>query len=93
MSLTYRQYVNDTLVLVKPTDIPIVLNKFNTFDKSLDFTDENFKDGSVHFLDLDITDSGIDIFLKDTHIGHYTHFSSFEPWGHKTAWIKSFFFY
>ena len=45
----YRRCVDDTLVLVKPTDILTVLNKFNTFDKNLNFTVENFKDGSVHF--------------------------------------------
>ena len=48
---------------------------------------ENFKDGSVHFIDLNVTD----IFCKDTHTGQYTHFSTFEPLGHKTAWIKSLF--
>ena len=28
----YRRYIDNTLVLVKPTDIPTVLNKFNTFE-------------------------------------------------------------
>ena len=31
----YRRYVDDTLVLIKPEDIPFVLNKFNSFDKNL----------------------------------------------------------
>ena len=31
----YRRYVDDTLVLIKPKDIPFVLNKFNSFDKNL----------------------------------------------------------
>ena len=88
----YRRYVDDILVLVKPTDIPTVLNKFNAFDKNLNPTVENFKDGSVQFLDLNVTDKGIAIFRKDTHTGQYTHFSRFEPWGRKTAWIKSLFY-
>ena len=36
----YRRYVDDTLVLgfIKPWDIPAVLDKFNSFDKNLQFT-------------------------------------------------------
>ena len=29
----YRRYVDDTLVLIKPSDISTVLEKFNKFDK------------------------------------------------------------
>ena len=70
----YRRYVDDTLVLIKPSDIPFVLNKFNSFDKNLKFTVDTFQDGTVHFLDLEITDSCIDVFRKQTHSGQYTHF-------------------
>ena len=87
----YRRYVGDRLVLIKPTDIPFVLNKFNSFDKNLRFTVDTFQDGTVHLLDLEITDSGIDVFRKLTHTGQYTHFKSFEPWARKTTWIKSLF--
>ena len=45
----------------------------------------------VHFLDLEISQSGIDIYRKPTHTGQYTHFDSFEPWARKTAWIRSLF--
>ena len=47
----YRKYVDDTLVLIKLTDIPTVLEKFNKFDKNLQFTVDTFPDGVVHFLD------------------------------------------
>ena len=87
----YRRYVDDTLVLIKPSDIPFVLNKLNSFDKNLKFTVDTFQDGTVHFLNLEITDSGIDVFRKHTHTGQYTHFKSFEPWARKTTWIKSLF--
>ena len=63
----YRRYVDDTLVLIKPCDIPLVLKKFNSFDKNLNFTVDKFKDGKVHFLDLEISESGIDVFRKTTH--------------------------
>ena len=31
----YMRYVDDTLMLIKPNDIPIVLEKFNSFNKNL----------------------------------------------------------
>ena len=75
----YRRYVDDTLVLMKVSDIPFVLNKFNNFDKNLKFTVDTFDSGKVHFLDLEISQSGINIYRKPTHTGQYTHFDSFEP--------------
>ena len=47
----YRRYVDDTLVLIKPCDVPLVLKKFNSFDKNLNFTVDKFEDGKVHFVD------------------------------------------
>ena len=52
---------------------------------------DKFENGKVHFLDLEISESGIDVFRKTTHTGQYTNFHSFEPWSRKTAWIKSLF--
>lgn len=40
----YRRYVDDTLVLMKLSDIPYVLKKFNSFDKNLNFTVHTFTD-------------------------------------------------
>ena len=34
---------------------------------------------------------GTDIYRKDTHTGQYSHFSSFEPFYSKTAWVKSLY--
>ena len=78
----YRRYVDDTLVLIKQ-DIP--------FDKNLKFTVDNFENGKINFLNLEISDSGIDIFRKSTHTGQYTRFDSFEPGKRKTAWVRSLF--
>ena len=44
------------LVLIKPKDIPFVLNKFNSFDKNLKFTVDNFENSKINFLDLEISD-------------------------------------
>ena len=86
----YRRYVDDTLVVMKASDIPFVLKKFNSFDKNFNFTIDSFQNSDVHFLHLLITPN-VDVFRKTSHTGQYTHFSSFEPWGRKTAWIKSLF--
>ena len=48
----YRRYVDDTLVSIKPCDIPSVPKKFNSFGKNLNFTVDKFENGKVHFLDL-----------------------------------------
>ena len=77
-------------MLIEPSNIDFVLNKCNSFDNNLIFTVGTFPDGFVHFLDLKICESGIDVFRKSLHTGQYTHFSSFEPWGRKTAWSNHF---
>ena len=87
----YRRYVDDTLVLVKPSDIPAVLDKFNSFDKNLQFTVDTFPDNVIHFLDILISSDNTDVYYKSTHTGQYTNFSSFEPFSRKTAWVKSLF--
>ena len=75
----YKRYVDDTLVLIKPSNIPMILAKFHEFLTNLKFTIDTFPDGVIHFLDIEISVDGTDLYLKDTHTGQYTHFSSFEP--------------
>ena len=87
----YRRYVDDSLVLINPSDIPAVLDKFNSFDKNLQFTVDTFPDNVIHFLDILISSDNTDVYYKSTHNGQYTHFSSFEPFSRKTAWVKSLF--
>ena len=83
----YARYVDDTLLLIKPENVQKVLMKLNSFHKSLNFTFDSFPD-EVHFLDIKIEKNKTDIYRKDTHTGQYVHFTSFEPWYRKTAWIK-----
>ena len=63
----YRRYVDDTLVLIKPSDIPEILNKFNTFDKNIQFTIVNFPDIIINFLDILISSDNTDVYCKSTH--------------------------
>ena len=89
----YRRYVDDTLALIKISDIPEILDKFNGFDKNLKFTVDTFSDGTIHFLDILISNDNTDVYQKSTlHTGQYTNFSSFEPFSRKTAWVKSLFY-
>ena len=85
----YARYVDDTLLMVKPEDVDMILNKFNGFHRNLEFTVDRFVDVVPHFLDLEIHRSGISIFRKETHTAQFTHFASFTKWGHKIAWIRS----
>ncbi|XP_066913068.1 uncharacterized protein [Clytia hemisphaerica] len=83
----YMRFVDDTLLLIKPNDIPYVLNKFNSFDKNLQFTVDTFDDKNVHFLDIKINGTETDIFYKPTHTGQYSDFSSQTPWNFKISWV------
>ena len=76
----YRGYVDGTLILLKPNNIPLLLEKFNSFhnsQKNLKFTVDRFENDFVHFLDIKISCDGTGVYWKSTHTGQYTHFSSF----------------
>ena len=85
----YVRYVDDTLIVAKPSDFKTILETFNTFLPQIQFTLQEFPDNNVHFLDLQINSSDITIFRKPTHTGQCTHFSSFTTWSRKTAWIRA----
>ena len=46
ITVFYKRYVDDTLVLAKPSDIEHTLNTFNTFDSQIQFTVDQFPDTS-----------------------------------------------
>ena len=63
----YIRYVDNTLALIKESDINIVLKKLNSFHPSLKFTVDKFDDGIVHYLDIKTVDNKTDIYFQDTH--------------------------
>ena len=68
----YARFVDDTLVLAKPSEEPNILQKLNSFHSQIQFTHEEFTDNNdVHFLDIKITPTGTTIYRKSTHIGQY----------------------
>ena len=73
----YKHYIDDTLVLIKPSNIFAVLAKFNSFDPNLTFTVDTFSEGIVHSLDNKVSVDGTDIYRKDTHTSQYLHFFKF----------------
>ena len=79
------QCVDDTLILVKEKDIKLVHEGLNSFDKKMKFTIDNFPDGNVHFLEIQIDKNHTSIYYKPTHTGHFTHFRSQTLWHLKTA--------
>ena len=85
------RYVDDTLVLIKPTDIPTVAEKLNNYHENLNFTYDTFQNDIVHFLDIKIVNNQTDVYYKPTHTGQYTHFSSYTPWRLKTSWINALY--
>ena len=87
---SYITYVDDKLVLAKPSDITLILHKLNSYHPQIQFTNEEFVDNNdVHFLDIKITFNGTTIFRKNTHTGQYIHLTGFTLWTHKIAWIRS----
>ena len=87
----YIRYMDDTLVLIKKSDVPTVLQALNGFHKNLNFTVDTFEEKKVHFLDLLIDRNTTDIFYKDIHTGQYINFNSFVPWKLKVFWVKSLY--
>ena len=87
----YIQFMDDTLVLLKKSDVLIVLQALKGFHKNLNFTVDTFENKKVHFLHLLMDRNTTGIFYKDTHTGQYTNYNSFMPWKLKTSWFKSLY--
>ena len=85
----YKRYVDDILILMRPSDVQLILIKFNSFHPNLQFTVDEFSDNDIHFLGIYIHPSGTSVYRKPTHTGQYSHISSFTPWSRKIAWIRA----
>ena len=85
----YGRYVDDTLLVIKPSDIAKVHELIDSFDPNIQFTVDTFENEVPHFLDIEISPDGLTIFRKDTNTGQYVNIESYTNWNHKTAWIRS----
>ena len=68
----YIRYVDDTLLVLREKDIDIVLNRFNSFNKKLQFTVDTFENCAPYFLDIEICPNVLGMYHKNTQIGQYT---------------------
>ena len=76
-----RHYVDDCFLIVKASDIDVVFNTFNNFNKYLLFTLEEEKELKLNFLDLTIirkkkTHPVTGWYQKPTATGRYINFNS-----------------
>ena len=85
------RYIDVTLFVIKCKDVLCIQNLLNSFDPNLRFTVGLFQEEVLHLLDLELSPDGISIFRKKTNTSLCTHFSSYVPWTHCTAWIKNDF--
>ena len=65
----YIWFIDDTKVLMKKSDVPIVLQALNGFHEDLSFTVETFEDKKSNFSDLMKDRKLHNIFYKDNHTG------------------------
>ena len=85
----YYRYVDDTILVVKLQDVSRFHKLLNSFDKYVKFIVDLFKNDVPLFLNLEMSPDGISIYRKDTNTGLYVNYTSFVPWTHRTAWIRS----
>ena len=81
----YARYVDDTLLVIKRKDIDFILQKFNSFDKSLKFTIDTFEHCVPHFLYIEICPNGLGIYHRHTETGQYNNINSFTLLKWKTS--------
>ena len=75
----YMRCVDDTLLLVKEKGIKLIHERLNSLDKNIKFTIDDFRDGNVHFLDIQIDKNHTSIYYKPTSTGQYIYFYSQTP--------------
>ena len=85
----YGRYVDDTLLVLKPSVISKVHEFFNSFHSNIQFTVDKLANELPHFLDNKWSPDGLSIFRKDTNTGQYTKFKGYTNWHYKIAWIRS----
>ena len=74
----YKRYVDDNLVLAKPSGIERILDTFNSFDSQIQFTVDQLPNNDLHFLDIETLPNGTIVYRKKTHTGQYIHHSMVE---------------
>jgi hypothetical protein len=89
----WKRYVDDIFAIFDHhVDVSLVTNIINNIHPSIKFTSESENNGRLHFLDVNIvrTKDGLRLstYLKPTHTGLYTLWSSFIPTKYKLNLIS-----
>ena len=59
----------NTMLLIKPVSIQLVLDLFNSFHWNLRFTVDRFENEMPDFLNIKMSPQGLTIYCKTTHTG------------------------
>ena len=84
----YWQYIDDTLLVVKPQNVSRIHKMWNGFYLNLQIAVDFFENEVSHFFDLETSLYGISIYWKDTKTGLHLRYTSFVPWSQPDAWIS-----
>ena len=92
----WKRYVDDTCCIMKRDAVEALLHHLNEVRPTIKFTMEREKDGSLPFLDTNLTrrEDGtlnVTVFRKQTHTDRYLHFNSHHPVSAKRAAVRSLF--
>ena len=92
----WKQYVDDTCCIMKKDAVDGLLHHLNGVRPTIKFTMELEKDGSLPFLDANLTRKedgtlNISVFRKQTHTDRYLQFNSHHPVSAKRAAVRSLF--
>ena len=74
----YIRYADDTLrwqgdkedILNKEEDIDNIIKQSYSFNQSIQFSIDRFKDEIIHYLDIKNNGCGVDFYYKTSHTGH-----------------------
>ena len=88
----WKWYVDDTCCIMKDT-VDGLLHHLNGIRPTIKFTMELEKNGSLFFLDANLTrkEDGISVFRKQMHTDRYLQFNSHRPVSAKRAAVRSLF--
>jgi len=90
----WNRYVDDVFSVCREKDLPPILDKLNSFDPTIQFTQEIEQEKKLPFLDVLIEikkdfSLGFSIYRKPTHTDKYLSFLSNHPMAHKMSVVDT----
>jgi hypothetical protein len=93
-SRMWQRYIDDVYAILRKRDLEGTLNKLNSINQSIQFTMELEKNGTLPFLDLNISRQeygqlSFSVYRKPTHSGKYLDYKSEHTFSQKMSVISS----